>query len=59
MEEQQKAHADQRNATIQAAIQVQVEKREALRERRKMIAEAWRAEKEAKKIAESAPDIVS
>ncbi len=59
VEEQQKAHADQRNATIQAAIQVQVEKREALRERRKMIAEAWRAEKEAKKIAESAPDIVS
>lgn len=59
VEEKQKEHADQRNAKIEAAIQVQVEKREALRERRKMIAEAWRAEKEAKKAAESAPDIVT
>jgi sRNA-binding protein len=56
VEEQQKAHADQRNAKIEAAIQVQVEKREALRERRKMIAEAWRTEKEAKKAAESTSD---
>ena len=59
VEEKQKEHADQRNAKIEAAIQVQVEKREALRERRKMIAEAWRAEKEAKKAAESAPDIAT
>ncbi len=59
VEEKQKAHADQRNATIQAAIQAQVEKRDALRERRKMIAEAWRAEKEAKKAAEPALDIVN
>lgn len=59
VEEQQKVHADQRNAKIEAAIQVQIEKREALRERRKMIAEAWRAEKEAKKAAESSPVIVA
>lgn len=57
VEEQQKAHADQRNAKIEAAIQLQAEKREALRERRKMIAEAWRAEKEAKKAAESVSDV--
>lgn len=49
VEEKQKEHADQRNAKIEAAIQAQAEKREALRERRKMIAEAWRAEKDAKK----------
>lgn len=49
VEEKQKEHADQRNAKIEAAIQLQAEKREALRERRKMIAEAWRVEKEAKK----------
>ena len=49
VEEKQKEHADQRNAKIEAAIQAQAEKREALRERRKMIAETWRTEKDAKK----------
>ncbi|MES2608216.1 MAG: ProQ/FinO family protein [Pseudomonadota bacterium] len=56
VEEQQKAHADQRNTLIEAAIQVQVKKREELRERRKMIAEAWRTEKEAKKDPDLASD---
>ncbi|MES2253174.1 MAG: ProQ/FinO family protein [Pseudomonadota bacterium] len=49
VEEKQKLHANQRHTLITAAIQVHTEKREALQERRKMIAETWRAEKNAKK----------
>ena len=55
VEEQQKAHANQRNATIEAAIQVQVEKREAFRERLKISEELRKAEQQEK----SAPDGLS
>jgi len=57
VEEQQKLHANQRHTRITAAIQVYTEKREALQERRKMIAETWRAEKQAKK--EEQPEVQS
>jgi sRNA-binding protein len=52
VEEQQKAHANQRNATIEAAIQVQVEKREAFRERLKISEELRKAEQQAKGAAD-------